>query len=133
MSTQPHLTNADIAAAPDILRRVKRDHRSHVEATPDTLRPLDGFILFEREPQPETAGAIALVAKSERELSREPTWARVVKLGDPLRTRKTNAPIAFTLAAGDRVLLDARAGHDIVLRGKPYVLAIEADVLLAAS
>lgn len=127
---QPDLTARDVAAAPDILRRIKRDHRAHLDATVETLRPLDGFVLFEREPQALTAGRIHLVSKSERDLSREATWARVVKLGEPLRARKTDAPIAFTLRPDDRVLLTARAGHDIVLDHKPYVLAIESDVVL---
>lgn len=127
----PVLTQQDANAAPALLKSVRRDHRAHLDATVATFRPLDGFILFEREPQPVTAGAIALVAKSERELSRQPTWATVVKLGEPLHARKTHAPIPFTLTPGQRVLLDARAGHDLVLEGKSYVLAIESDVLLA--
>ncbi len=131
-TTAPALTERQAEEGKAIFAAVKRDHRQHYgdAATVATFRPLDGFVLFEREPLPDRAGAIVLVAKSERAQRTECTWARVLKLGDPLMARKTGARIPFTLKVGQRVLLDRLAGHDIVLSGKSYVLAIESDVHL---
>lgn len=113
-----------------MLREVRRDHRQKYNASVATFRPLDGFVLFEREPLPDRAGAIHLVGRPDSEVRREPTWARVVKIGEPLRARRTDARVPFTLRPLDRVLLDSRAGHDVVLDEKSYVLAVESDVLL---
>lgn len=128
----PVLSSREVAEAPDLLRRVKADHRSHYgpEATPANFRPLDGFVLFEREAPPDRAGVLYLAPKSDAAARKDLTWARVVKLGDPLMARKNGARIPFSLRVGDRVLLDRLAGHDVTLAGRPYVLAIESDVVL---
>lgn len=38
-----------------MLREVRRDHRQKYNASVATFRPLDGFVLFEREPLPDRA------------------------------------------------------------------------------
>jgi len=113
----------------------KRRKRSHPytnklnEGIPSAdFTPLPGWALVKREDGPEFAGNIALVGKSDEELRYETTTAEVIKLGAEEVTEK-GAPVAWSIAAGDRIILRKFAGHDILLDGRdPYVIVSEADI-----
>jgi len=79
----------------------------------DAMIPNRGFIVLKREDQQTVEGAIILVPQSEDDRRKKPTVARVVKIGNPDRTEKTDVPIPFQVKVGDRVIVDAFAGHDI--------------------
>lgn len=83
------------------------------QAEYEKMIPNRGFVVLKREDQQTVEGAILLVPQSEDDRRKRPTVARVVKIGNPDRTEKTDAPIPFQVKVGDRVIVDAFAGHDI--------------------
>lgn len=97
----------------------------------DVFIPNAGFALFKREPGDTMAGRIHLVDKGDDDRRKEVTVAVVVRLGPEDRVGKKNSAVPWSLKVGDRVMLDAWAGHDIEVAetGERFVLTGENDVL----
>lgn len=96
------------------------------------LKLLNGFCLLKRDPPEQVAGKIILVDKSADKQRWEPSFATVVRVGMPERHPKTGVLIPLTIKAGDRVVIDKYAGHDVEESetGDRYVIAAEQDVHL---
>lgn len=92
------------------------------------FRPGPGWVLLEREERVDRVGRIHLAGKTEKERRYRPTPARVVKVGAPWQHERTGAKVQMELRAGDRVALRRFSGHDVLLGGREYVVAAEADV-----
>lgn len=96
--------------------------------------PLNGFHIFEREPEPDRSGRIILIRKSADDQRKDVSYARVVKVGKPgrLPKSKSGALEPVSLKVGDRVLLTRYAGYDVEVAetSKRYVVAAEQDVHL---
>lgn len=98
----------------------------------DRWIPNAGFALFKREPGQAMAGKIHLVAKGDDDRRVEPTYATCIRLGPPDRVGKKNVEVSWSIKPGDRVVIDAYAGHDVEVAetGERFVLTGENDVLV---
>lgn len=99
------------------------------DTTVENFKPLNGYILIQREEQSTSVGLIKVIPKTDEKVRYEPTFGRVIKLGDIGKTDKKCFPIPFEVEPGDRVLIAKFSGHDIVIQGVKYVLANQDDVL----
>ena len=97
----------------------------------DKFKPLNGFVLVQREPEQTVSGKILLLAKGEDDRRREPSVARVIRTGGLEYETKRGRPIPLQCKAGDRIVIDKWGGHDIEVleTGERYVLVGEPDVL----
>ena len=95
----------------------------------ESLHPINGMVLLEREPEDERHGAIVLMPKKDDARRFEASWCRVIRTGTPARTERSGREIAYTVREGDRVIVTRFAGHDLRVGGKLYVMAQEPDIL----
>lgn len=98
----------------------------------DRWIPNAGFALFKRERGETKAGRIHLIEKGDDDRRVEPTYATVVRLGPPDRQGKKNTVVPWSIKVGDRVVIDAYAGHDVEVAetGERFVLTGENDILV---
>jgi len=87
-------------------------------------------MLVKREPPQSFVGSIKIIEDDANDRRFKPTTGRIIAIGQPLRSEKTNIEIPWMVQVGDRILINRFAGHDCIIDSDDsFNIMDEADAL----